>query len=56
MGIFANIVVGVVGAAIGHWLGGVLGLGAFGTPGRFAVAILGAVILVFVLRSLKIYR
>jgi uncharacterized membrane protein YeaQ/YmgE (transglycosylase-associated protein family) len=55
-GIFANIVLGVVGAAIGHWLGGVLGLGAFGTLGRFAVAILGAVILVLVLRSLKIYR
>jgi uncharacterized membrane protein YeaQ/YmgE (transglycosylase-associated protein family) len=55
-GILANIVVGVVGAAIGHWLGGVLGLGAFGTLGRFALAILGAVILILVLKSLKIYR
>jgi uncharacterized membrane protein YeaQ/YmgE (transglycosylase-associated protein family) len=56
MGILANIVVGVVGAAIGHWLGGLLGLGDFGTLGRFALAILGAVILIFALRALKVYR
>ena len=31
MGILANIAVGVVGATIGHGLGGVLGLGDFGT-------------------------
>jgi uncharacterized membrane protein YeaQ/YmgE (transglycosylase-associated protein family) len=56
MGILANIIVGVVGSAIGQWLGGVLGLGAFGTLGRFAVAMLGAVILILVLRVLKVYR
>jgi uncharacterized membrane protein YeaQ/YmgE (transglycosylase-associated protein family) len=56
MGILANIVVGVVGAGAGHWLGGVLGLGAFGTLGRFGVAVLGAVVLIFVLRALKIFR
>jgi len=55
MGILANIGVGVVGAAIGHGLGGLLGLGDFGTLGRFAVAIVGAAILIFVLRALKIY-
>lgn len=56
MGILANIIVGVVGAAVGHWLGGVLGLWAFGTLGRFALAMVGAVILIFVLKALKIYR
>ena len=56
MGVLANIVVGVVGAAAGHWLGGVLGLGAFGTLGRFGVAVLGAAILIFVLRAVKICR
>jgi uncharacterized membrane protein YeaQ/YmgE (transglycosylase-associated protein family) len=56
MGILANIAVGVVGSAIGQWLGGVLGLGAFGTLGRFAVAMLGAVILILLLRALKVYR
>jgi uncharacterized membrane protein YeaQ/YmgE (transglycosylase-associated protein family) len=55
MGILANIGVGVVGAALGFWLGGVLGLGEFGTLGRFVVAIVGAAILIFVLRALKIF-
>jgi uncharacterized membrane protein YeaQ/YmgE (transglycosylase-associated protein family) len=56
MGVLANIVVGAVGSFIGHWLGGVLGLGDFGTLGRFGLAVLGAVILIAVLRALKIYR
>ena len=56
MGVLANIVVGVVGAALGHWLGGVLGLGASGTLGRFALAVLGAVVLILVLKALKIVR
>jgi uncharacterized membrane protein YeaQ/YmgE (transglycosylase-associated protein family) len=56
MGILANIIVGAVGATIGHWLGGVLGLGGFGTLGRFGLAVLGAVILIAVLKALKIYR
>ena len=56
MGILANVAVGLVGAAIGHWLGGVLGLGDFGTLGRFAVAMVGAAILILVLRALKIFN
>ena len=55
-GIVANVVLGVVGAALGNWLGGVLGLGAFGTLGRFLVALLGALVLIGVLKALKIYR
>ncbi len=34
----------------------VLGLGAFGTLGRFLVAILGAVALIAALKTLKVYR
>jgi uncharacterized membrane protein YeaQ/YmgE (transglycosylase-associated protein family) len=56
MGILANISAGVVGAAAGHWLGGALGLGAFGTLGRFGVAMLGAVILILAWKFLKIPR
>ena len=54
-GILANVVLGVVGAGIGNWLGGVLGLGDFGTLGRFLVAILGALALIAVLKASKIY-
>ncbi len=55
-GVLGNVTLGVVGAGIGNWLGGVLGLGAFGTLGRFLVAILGAVALIAALKALKIYR
>ena len=34
LGIIANIVVGIVGAAIGGWMFGVLGLTAYGLVGR----------------------
>lgn len=49
MGIFLNIVVGVIGAFIGGWLVGILGLGpATGLNiWSFIVSILGAVVLLF---------
>jgi uncharacterized membrane protein YeaQ/YmgE (transglycosylase-associated protein family) len=55
-GILANIVLGVLGAGVGNWLGGVLGLGAFGTLGRFLVAILGSMALITALKVLRFYR
>jgi len=56
MAILANIGAGVVGAAVGYWLGGALGLGASGSLGRFGVAMLGAVILTLAWKALKTYR
>ena len=55
MGIIANILVGVVGAAIGSWLSGALGLGG-GMLVRFILAVIGAAVLIFVLKALKIFR
>jgi len=55
-GVLLNVVLGVVGAGIGNWLGSLLGLGTFGTLGRFLVAILGAVALIAVLKALKVTR
>ena len=34
MGIIANIVVGIIGAALGFWLAGALGIVAVGSSGR----------------------
>jgi uncharacterized membrane protein YeaQ/YmgE (transglycosylase-associated protein family) len=56
MGIIANIVVGIVGAALGHWLAGVLGIAAFGTVGAWIISILGAVILIAILKALNVYK
>jgi uncharacterized membrane protein YeaQ/YmgE (transglycosylase-associated protein family) len=55
-GILANVVVGLVGSALGHWLAGVLGLLAFGMLAHLIVAVLGAMLLIGLLRALKVYR
>lgn len=54
MGIFANIIVGIVGSALGHYLAGVIGLAAYGTIARTAVGVGGAVLLIVILRALGI--
>jgi uncharacterized membrane protein YeaQ/YmgE (transglycosylase-associated protein family) len=56
MGLLANVIVGVVGSALGHFLAGVLGLAAMGQPGRLLVSIGGAVVLIAILRALRVMR
>ena len=56
MGIFANIVVGIVGSAIGAWLFGMLGLVAYGASGRWVMSVAGAAVLIWVLKLLKILK
>jgi uncharacterized membrane protein YeaQ/YmgE (transglycosylase-associated protein family) len=56
MGIIANIVVGIVGAALGHWLAGALGIVTGGRVGAWIISIIGAVILIAVLKALNIYQ
>lgn len=50
MGILANILVGIVGSGLGHFLAGMIGLAAYGWPASTLVSIIGAVILIAVLR------
>ena len=52
-GILMNIVVGVVGAYIGGFLGRAIGLTATGFIGSIIMATIGAVILLWALRKLK---
>ena len=56
MGLIANILVGIVGSALGFWLAGVLGLAPSGSVLRFVVAIVGAVALIFILRALGLFK
>lgn len=56
MGLIANVLVGVVGSALGFWLAGVLGLAPTGGILRFVVAIFGAAVLIFILRALGIFK
>lgn len=55
-GILLNIVVGVIGAALGSWLFSLLGLGGDITGfniSSFIVALAGAVILIAVVKALR---
>ena len=56
MGILANIIVGIVGSSIGFWLAGVLGLAAYGAVASWIVSIIGAAILIAILRALGVFR
>lgn len=56
MGVFANIIVGIVGSGLGFWLAGLIGLAAVGAIGRWLVSIAGAILLIVILKALKIFR
>jgi uncharacterized membrane protein YeaQ/YmgE (transglycosylase-associated protein family) len=55
MGAIANIVVGIVGSSLGFWLAGVLGLSASGPIVGWVVAVLGAALLIFILKAVGIF-
>jgi uncharacterized membrane protein YeaQ/YmgE (transglycosylase-associated protein family) len=50
-GALANIGVGLVGAAIGNLLFGLIGLESSNLLGRFLVALAGAVVLLFIFKA-----
>ena len=52
-GVVADILLGIVGGIIGGWVVGLLGIGAGGFIWSIVVAILGAVILIWVTRLIK---
>ena len=56
MGILANVVVGVVGSALGHWAFRMLGIAAFGMVGHWLMAVAGAALLIAILKGLRIYK
>lgn len=56
MGIIANVLVGIVGSVLGHWIFGLLRMATFGAIGRLIVSILGAMALIYVLKALKIFK
>jgi uncharacterized membrane protein YeaQ/YmgE (transglycosylase-associated protein family) len=52
-GIIVNIVVGIIGAFIGGWVFAQLGIALAGIGGQLAMATIGAIILLLILRALK---
>jgi uncharacterized membrane protein YeaQ/YmgE (transglycosylase-associated protein family) len=56
MGIIANVIVGIVGSALGFWVAGLLGLAAYGTIARWLVAVGGAALLIYILKALGFFK
>jgi uncharacterized membrane protein YeaQ/YmgE (transglycosylase-associated protein family) len=55
MGKIANVIVGVVGSFLGFYLAGMLGIAPENAILRFVIALLGASLLIFVLRALGVF-
>jgi uncharacterized membrane protein YeaQ/YmgE (transglycosylase-associated protein family) len=56
MGIVANIIVGIVGSFLGSYVASALGVRAHTTPASWIVAILGAALLIALLRGLGVFN
>jgi uncharacterized membrane protein YeaQ/YmgE (transglycosylase-associated protein family) len=52
-GTVADIILGIVGAVVGGWLLGALGIHGGGLIGTIVVAIIGAIFLIWLTRLLK---
>jgi uncharacterized membrane protein YeaQ/YmgE (transglycosylase-associated protein family) len=48
-----TIVIGIVGSFVGSWLGQFLGLYAPGQPAGFLMSVVGAIVLLFVVRMFQ---
>jgi uncharacterized membrane protein YeaQ/YmgE (transglycosylase-associated protein family) len=56
MGVISNVVVGILGSGLGWWAFTVLGLSAYGLVAHLIMQVLGAVLLIAILKGFKIYR
>ena len=56
MGLIANVLVGIVGSVLGFAIAGLLGIAPTGGILRFVVALGGAVLLIFILGKLGLFR
>jgi uncharacterized membrane protein YeaQ/YmgE (transglycosylase-associated protein family) len=52
-GTIMDIILGIIGAVVGGWLVGIVGIHAGGFVGTIIVAIIGAVFLIWITRLLK---
>jgi uncharacterized membrane protein YeaQ/YmgE (transglycosylase-associated protein family) len=53
MGVGIDLLVGVVGSVLGGWLFAIVGLAAYGLIARLIMAVVGAVVLLLLVRFLK---
>ena len=51
-GILRNVILGIVGSAVGAWLAGTVGIAATGTIGSILIGVAGSCVLILVCRWL----
>ena len=56
MGLIANVIVGVVGSALGAWIAGLLGVATSSAIVGYIISIVGAVILIAILKAVGIFK
>ena len=56
MGLIANVVVGIVGSGLGHWLAPMIGIAEGGSVVQWLVSIGGAVLLILILKVLGVFK
>ena len=52
-GLLGDFVVGIVGSLLGSFLFGLFGIAAYGLMGRLIMAVIGAVVLLWLVRLIK---
>jgi len=55
MGILANVIIGIFGSFLGVYVASALGVRAHTAPAAWIVAVLGAALLIWVLRALGVF-
>jgi uncharacterized membrane protein YeaQ/YmgE (transglycosylase-associated protein family) len=56
MGLIANVVVGIIGSSLGFWLAAQLGLAASGPVLSWVVAVVGAALLIVILKAVGVFK
>jgi uncharacterized membrane protein YeaQ/YmgE (transglycosylase-associated protein family) len=56
MGLVANILVGIVGSALGFWLAGLVGIGANSAIAGYIIAVIGAAVLIGILKAVGVLK
>jgi uncharacterized membrane protein YeaQ/YmgE (transglycosylase-associated protein family) len=52
-GLLGDLVVGIIGAVVGGWIFSLLGFTSVGIIGSFITAVVGAVVLLYIIRLIK---
>ena len=51
-GLLMDLIIGIVGSVLGGWIFTLLGLAAYGLIGRLVMAVVGAVVLLLLVRAI----